>query len=165
MNPNQLIEGRSRETEIRRDAGGRWWNGEDQVDHPQLVRSFDSWIDRAADGRFCLKNDVNWAYIALEGPPYFVRSLMFSGQVVTLLLSGGTSERLDPATLRQTADGALWCDVRSGRVPACFDNHAAHQLAEVIAEDADGVYLTLEGGRARPPVVDDPLLSLRSDLC
>ena len=33
MDPAQFLQGRTRETEIRRDARGRWFNGEDRIDH------------------------------------------------------------------------------------------------------------------------------------
>ncbi len=157
MDSAALLEGRSRETEIRRDAAGRWWNGPDPVGHAGVERSFDGWLDRGEDGRFFLKNDINWAYVEIEGPAYFVRATSLDAEGVTLSLSGGREERLDPATLRQDEEGALYCDVREGRCPARFENHASAGLAERIAEDETGVYLALGGARVRPPIVSEPL--------
>ena len=37
VDPNFLPTGLSRETEIRRDAQGRWFNGPDPIDHPNVV--------------------------------------------------------------------------------------------------------------------------------
>ena len=155
-----LPEGRSRETRIRRDARGKWWNGEDPITHALLVTAFESWIERAEDGRLCLKNDINWAYVAIDGAPYFVRSIAVddAGRV-TLSLSGGLSETLDPATLRQDAEGALYCDVKGGTLAARFDSHAAMQLWALCEEDADGPYLRLGAAHVRPPVAQDPLAS------
>ena len=160
MDPNNLIAGeagpgRSRETDIRRDAARRWWKGEERIDHPNLVRSFDGWIDRAEDGRFCLHNDINWAYFALEGPAYFVESVRVHDTGVTLLLSGDREEELVPETLRQDGEGALWCDVREGRCPARFENHASSALAGLLDEDAAGVLLRVAGQVHRPPQVAD----------
>ena len=157
-----LERGFTRETGIRRDARGRWFDGDDPIEHPHLVESFDGWIDRAPDGRFCLSNDINWAFVAIEGPPYFVRSVRFEGeagsQTVTLRLSGGREETLDPTTLRLAEqDDALWCDVRGGAVPARFDDHAVQRLADVLDEDAEGPYFSLAGARIRPRRVADPL--------
>src|SRR5699024_9959494 len=121
--------GRSRETQIRRDAQGRWWNGDDAITHPLLAKRFDGWIARAADGRLCLENDINWAYVAIEGPPYFVRSLHIeSGSIdhVTLHLSGERDAALDPTTLREGPDGSLTCEVLGG-LEARFDSHASMQ--------------------------------------
>lgn len=148
--------GFTRETAIRRDAQGRWWVGDEPIDHPNVAKSFDGWIERAPDGRFCLANDINWAFVTIEGPPYFVRAIELAGDDVTLVLSGGLRERLDPSTLRLGPDDGLYCDVRGGRVPARFDDHATHQLASRLDADDEGPYFRL-GATYRPPVVDDPM--------
>ena len=157
MDPGQFLQGRTRETHIRRDAGGRWFNGEDPITHPQLTRSFDSWIDRAEDGRFCLSNAINWAYVTIEGPAYFVKDVVPSSQGIELLLSGDRREPLDPGSLRQGPEGALWCTVREGRCPARFDTHAVVKMSEWIREDDEGVYVLLAGRKVRPPDEPDPL--------
>lgn len=152
-----MVSGRTRETRIRRDSLGRWFDGEVPITHALLTQAFDAWIERAEDGRYCLKNDINWAYVEIEGAPVFVRSVELEGEHATMHLSDGRDERLDPATLRQSREGALHCQVRGGRLPAQFDSHAALQLAPVIDEDDDGTFVALEGTRARPPVVEDAL--------
>lgn len=153
-----MLQGRSRETKIRRDAQGRWWNGEDPITHPLLVQAFDAWIARAEDGRYCLKNDVNWAYVTIEGAPVAVRAVAFDKDgAIAMRLSDGRTEALDPATLRQGPDGALYCQVRGGTLAARFDRHAAMQLAAAIGEDEAGVYLEIAGAKTRPPAVDDPI--------
>jgi hypothetical protein len=158
MEPAGLLKGLSRETTIRRDARGRWFHDGSPLEHPGLIRAFDSWIDRAEDGRYCLRNEINWAYITLEGPPFFVRSLTVeaSGDV-DLFVSDGRRYRLDPSTLRQGSDGALYCDVRDDVMTAQFDRHAMMQLADFLREDGGGVYLQLGDRAVRPPVVADPL--------
>lgn len=158
MDPGQFLQGRSRETTIVRDAQGRWFSDQEPLDHPGLTRAFDRWIERAEDGRYCLKNDINWAYFTLHGPAYFVRSVTLDDDgSVWLLLSNDKRERLRPNTLRSGTDGALYCDVDDGSFVARFDRHAAAALAPVLHEDAEGVYLETAGMRVRPPVVEDPL--------
>ena|SRR5690606_13208394 len=152
MDPNSFLQGRTRETAIRRDRRGKWWNDEDPVDHPNLRTSFDGWIDVAEDGRYCLSNDINWAYFTLEGPPYFVRSIREDGASLVLALSGNREEVLDPSTLRQSTAGTLYCRVREGRCVAVFDAHAASQLAGRLGEDEGGVYVDVGGARVHPPV-------------
>ena len=157
MDPAQFLQGRTRETDIRRDARGRWFNGRDRIEHPKLTRSFDAWIDRADDGRFCLSNSINWAYVEIEGPPYFVKDVEASDDGFRLLLSGDVIEPLDPATLRQGPEGALWCTVRDGRCPARFDNHAMSKLSDAVGEDDESVYVRIGGEKVRPPEIVDPL--------
>ena len=157
MDPAQFLQGRTRETEIRRDARGRWFNGEDQIEHPNLTRSFDSWVDRAEDGRFCLSNSINWAYVEIEGPAYFVKDVELGRRWDRPAAFRGPPGALDPASLRQGPEGALWCAVREGRCPARFDNHAVSKMSDWIREDEDGVYVLIGGEKVRPPEVDDPL--------
>jgi uncharacterized protein len=154
MDPSSFLQGRTRETRIRRDRRGRWWNDGDPVDHPNLRASFDGWIDVAEDGRYCLSNDINWAYFTLEGPPYFVRAVRLTDDGILLALSGDREEALDPSTLRQTKAGTLYCRVREGRCVAVFDGHAASQLGACMGEDERGIFVTVGGARVHPPVED-----------
>jgi hypothetical protein len=164
IDPASVLQGRTRETKIRRDAEGRWFNDDVEVTHPLLKQAFDRWLGWAPDGsgRYCLSNDINWAYVALEGAPRFVRRVAIrEGGVVSLGLSDESEVALDPATLRQGPDGALYCTVPCDLV-ARFDRHAMMQLAAITDEDAAGVYLALGGRAVRPPVVSDPLASFEA---
>lgn len=158
VDPSSVLKGRTRETKIRRDAAGRWFNDEQEITHPLLTKAFDGWLRPAPDGsgRWCLSNDINWAYVAVEGPGRFVRDVTIEGEQVRLALSDDSVVTLDPTTLRRGPDEALYCDV-PGPMSARFDSHAALGLAELIGEDERGLYLELGGRRHRPPVVDDPL--------
>jgi len=157
MDPAQFLQGRTRETDIRRDARGRWFNGADPITHANLIRSFDSWIDRADDGRFCLSNSINWAYVEIEGPAYFVKDVEPTPTGIDLILSGSLREPLDPLSLCQGPEGALWCGVREGRCPARFDNHAISKMSDRVGEDEGGVYVLIGKQKVRPPEVRDPL--------
>jgi hypothetical protein len=157
MEPSELLQGRSRETTIVRDAQGRWFHDGQPLEHPNLTRAFDRWIERAEDGRYCLKNDINWAYFTLEGPPFFVRSVQIDDRRVALVLSNDKREPLRAQSLRTGEDGALYCDVGDGSMVARFDRHAATQLEVLLGEDEQGVYLELAGERVRPALASNPL--------
>ena len=156
MDPSNIPFGRSRETQIRRDAEGTWFNEGQPLDHEKLCRAFDRWIRRADDGRYCLENDINWAYIELEGAPLFVRKVRVADGRAQLTFSSDVEQELDPRTLREGPDGALYCDGHGG-MTARFDRHAAVQLADLILEDDTGPYFDVDGERVRPPVVEDPI--------
>lgn len=158
VDPGSMLQGRTRETKIRRDAEGRWFNDDVELTHPLLRQAFDRWLMRAPDGsgRYCLSNDINWAYVAIEGPPRFVRAARVSERGVELTLSDESAAELDPDTLRQGEDGALYCDV-PGELAARFDRHAAMQLEALLGEDEEGVFVRIGDRTVRPPVVADPL--------
>ena len=142
--------GFSRETTITRDENGHWTQDGLPVTHAALARSFDSWVERAPDGRFCLANDINWAFVEIQGPPYFVR--------LSLELSGGRLEALDPSTLRIDEMDAIWCDVRDGRVPARFDSAAAVRLGDFLEEGQNGQVVLVIGDERWPlPHTNSPM--------
>jgi hypothetical protein len=153
-----VLAGRTRETKIRRDALGRWFNDGVEITHPLLREAFDRWLRRAPDasGRYCLSNDINWAYVELEGPPRFVRAVRRVGGAVELSLSSGEQIELEGASLVQGPDEGLYCDAPGGLV-ARFDRHAVMQLEPLLEEDELGVFLNVRGAKVRPRVVRDPL--------
>jgi hypothetical protein len=155
MEPADLLpKGRTRETKIRRDSHGRWFNDGVAVTHRNLTDAFDRWLGRAPDGRYALENDINWAYVTIDGPARFVESVVLEGAAVTLRFRGGFEAPLDPATLREGPEGALYA---GDALPARFSRSAMMDLAECLDEDEAGPYLRLGGGKVRPPRVDDPL--------
>lgn len=161
MIPLIPVEGRSRETKIRRDARGRWWNDDAEITHPSLCRAFDAWIERAEDGRYCLKNEINWAYVTIEGPPLFARRARVEAGALVLSLSDGRDEAVDLTTLREGSDGALACDVRAGTMPCALTSGAMMELAPHLDEDAAGPFVRVGALRVRPARVTDPLVPFR----
>lgn len=141
----------TRETTIRRDALGRWFHDGALVENEQVRRAFDRWIDRADDGRWCLKNEVNWAYVEIEGPPLFVVDAEVDGEgAVWLLLSDERRERLDPKTLSMDDEGVLYCRARGGDFEAKFTSAASFALEPLLGEDDEGLFLVVEGDKYRP---------------
>ena len=92
----------------------------------------------------------------MEGPPYFVRGVCTAGGEAKLLLSNDEEVLLDPRTLREGPDGALYSDAYPA-LAARFDKHAAVQLGELLEEDEQGPFFSVRGERVRPPRVDDPV--------
>lgn len=150
MSDGGVPAGFTRETKIRRDRHGRWFDGGVLIENPAIIQAFDRWVDRAPDGRYCLKNDVNWAYVEIEGPPIFVKDARVDEEEIELILSDGRTERLDPDTLHTDLEGFLFCAVRDRSMEAQFTSQAAFRLEPILDEDDQGVYLTLGGRRFRP---------------
>ena len=161
MDAKDFLAGRSRETRIRRDARGRWFDGDDAIEHPGLRDAFDRWIARADDGRYCLRNDINWAYVQIEGPPLFVRTVRVVDGAVMIGLSDGLEEVLHPETLRQAGDGSLYADARGGTMPARFERAAMHSLESCLGEEGGQVFLSVGGRRYFPPAASDPLVPVK----
>jgi hypothetical protein len=126
----------TRETKIRIDREGRFWNEESPITHEALSRALASWVDIDPEsGRYILKNSVNWAFVTVEDAPLVVRALLPGPQVV---LSDGASEPLDLASLRLDGDDVPYCDVRAGKLPARFSRNAAYALLADARLEPDG---------------------------
>jgi hypothetical protein len=83
----------------------------------------------------------------VDDAPLVVQTVGFSprGEIV-LHLSDGTSEPLDPATLRIDADDVPYCDVKQRTLPARFARAAAFALLEHVRADDDRYVLVLPSG-------------------
>lgn len=146
MNDAELAaRGFSRETKIRRDAKGRWFEDDVLVEHAGMHKAFDSWVSRAPDGRLCLQNSIHWVYVEIEGPPVFVRSLRITENGVHLRLSTGREERLVIESLYLTQQGEMFCLVHQETLEARFDSAPLAMLADLLQETDEGY--TLQIGR------------------
>ncbi len=148
--------GKTRETSIRRTAAGRWFHEGQPVDHPRVVAAFNRWVGRR-EGRYVLENDVNWAFVEIEGAPVFVERCRCRPEAIDLRLSLGASEPLDPETLRTDEDGRLYCDVRGGTLTALFTRQAMFDLEPNLVDDAARVAIRVGGRCHHPPRVADPV--------
>ena len=158
MDDAQLkAKGWTRETKIRRDARGNWFEEGTLVEHSGVKKAFDSWVDVAPDGRYCLKNSIHWVYVEIEGAPIIVLSVRVTPSAIILSLSDGQTEELLAASLRHGGEGALYCDVRGGHLVAQFSTTAMMGLSEILDSDDDGVFLKVGVEQIRPPVVATPL--------
>jgi hypothetical protein len=141
----------SRESKIRIDAEGRFWHEGALVEHPGLSRALASWIAvDAATGRYVLRNTMDWCFITVDDVPLVVRSVTIPERGPVLAwLSDGTTEPLDPATLRLGEGDALYCDVKNGGLPARFGRAAAFALLDRARPEGQGYVLELPSGEQR----------------
>ena len=149
--------GGSLESTIRRDAMGQWFHDGVRVEHEAIRRGFDAWIERHENGRYVLKNDVNWTFVDIEGPPIFVRRVDVHTTGLRLSLSDGRNEWLKLMTLRLDRRGALYCQVREGRLTAQFSRQAMFDLEPVLDEVAGEVVIAIADQHVRPPTTETPI--------
>src|SRR5882757_8037739 len=107
-----------RRSGIRIDPEGEFIHEGEPVRHEGLRRALFRWLDRLPDGQHILRLDEKrYAFIDVDDTPLVVRALRFTGDDrVTLALSDGAAEDLDPATLTIDDAGTLRCVVRGGRL-------------------------------------------------
>ncbi len=157
-------EGSSRESTIVLDAQGRFWHDGARVTHAAMADAFASWIAKHPDdGRFILTNGHDWTYFRVEDVPFFVKSVKIADPgdparpgepgnadhdaTVTLELSDGTDEALDPKSLWVGDQDALYLKVKGGQFDARFTPAAQLGLAPLVEEDGDGCPVLRVGGQ------------------
>jgi hypothetical protein len=144
----------SPESSLRVDATGVFWHEGQKFEHAGLAQAFAGWIAVEPEtGRYILKNDISWCYLAVDDAPLVVRGVREGeGGELHLSLSDGTTEVLDLATLRVDEDDVPYCDVRGGRLPARFLRPAAFALLCRVRPSGEGHHLLSVGERDVPLV-------------
>ncbi len=128
---------------------GRWSHQGEPVLHTRLRAAFDRGVRYLPEeGVYVVQLGRFRGQIEVEEAAFFVRA--FDPGDVTLHLSDGTRERLDPSTLRKSEhDDGLLCDVKrdlapSG-LPARFTFAAQADLLMAVESDEGPPALRLEG--------------------
>lgn len=152
MESTQNIPELSRETTIRRDKGGKWYHEGQLVEHPAVIRAFNAWMDQE-NGRFILRNSVNWAYVEIEGAPIFVRRIRQEVSGFELELSNGQTEFLEIKTLCRDENGRLYCRVRQQRWLAEFTRLAMLDVMPFLDGDEEVMELQDSQGAYSIPLV------------
>jgi hypothetical protein len=120
------------------DAEGRFLHRGEPITHARTLEVLWRSLSRTADGRYLVAIGRESAYVTLEAAPYAVRGVLeVPGGTPLLLLSDGTREPLDPATLALGADGVLRCTVK-GDHDARFTRAAQVTLGFALEERPPG---------------------------
>jgi len=153
MQPDPELIERLRRSGIRIDREGQFIHEGEPVRHQGLREALFRWLDRLDDRdqrddvRYVLRLDERrFAYIDVDDTPLVVRALRLAPDgAVSLQLSDGAEEPLDPTTLTVDAEGVLRCWVRGGRIEARLATSAAAVLAERITETSRGPAISWPG--------------------
>lgn len=140
------------------DDEGRFLHLGEPITHARTLEVLWRSLARAPDGRWLVRVGRESAYVAVDETPYTVRAVAdgVPGASPTLLLSDGTREPLDPATLCIGEDGVLRCKVKGGE-RARFTRAGQLALGFALDEDPPGTgrYAITIGG-VRWPILAEP---------
>jgi hypothetical protein len=135
------------------DAEGRFLHRGEPITHARTLEVLWGSLSRTADGRYEVAIGRERAYVTLEAAPYAVRGVLeVPGSAPLLLLSDGSREPLDPASLALGEDGVLRCTVKGGHA-ARFTRPAQVILGLALEEQPPGSgRYELEIAGARHPI-------------
>lgn len=129
--------------DIRIDKEGVWYYQGNEMFRKEILELFYQSLERDESGRYLVKNNNQAFYIEVEDTPYTVKSVEFSGNemegtaCLKILLSDGSVETLDPATLRMGEENVLYCSVKNSGFEARFTRQGYYQFAEYIQYDGE----------------------------
>ena len=132
------------------DAEGRFLHRGAPIEHARTLAVLWGSLSRRDDGRFEVRVGRERAYVQVDETPWVVRGLAAAATpdgAPVLLLTDGTQEPLDPATLRVGDDGVVRCAAKGGQ-QARFARAAQAALAPWLDEDppGSGRFLITVGG-------------------
>lgn len=132
------------------DSEGRFLHRGEPITHARTLEVLWRSLERTGDGRYLVRIGRESAYVTIEETPYVVRGVLEGPAGARgLLLSDGSREPLDPATLAVGADGVLRCEVKGGHA-ARFSRAAQVSLGLALEERPEGsgrYELTIAGVR------------------
>jgi hypothetical protein len=136
---------------IRFGRDGEWYSDGERITNRRIADLFSRCVRRGPDGGYWLQMGDERAPLEVDDTPYVVRQIeVESERQIRVALNDGSTEPLDPKTLRAGADHALYCRVKQGEFEARLLRPAHYALARFIELDPDGRFRLHVGGRAHP---------------
>lgn len=129
---------------LRVNRDGVWFDDDVEVTHPGILGNLRGNLRRDADGYF-IQTRVRIP-VEVEDVPWVVARVERRGEILSVLLTDGSREDIDPATLRLGAGGVPYCAVKAGAFEARFSRPATFQLLALADYDEDTGQGTLRLG-------------------
>lgn len=101
------------------------------------------------DGDYFLKVGEQHCQLEVADTFHVVSRVDFADSGVTLTISDGSSEPLDPDSLWIGGGDVLYCMIKGGKFPARFLRQAYYQITEHLVEHDGGFALDI-GGQLHP---------------
>jgi hypothetical protein len=151
--PRDPLELLRQESGLSIDLEGRFRHRGDPITHARTLEVLWRSLRRCDDGRYEVRIGRERGYVRIEDAPYGVRGATVEPGGPLLHLTDGSSEPLDPSTLRLGRDGVLRCAVKGGH-RARFCRAAQASLGQLLEEPEPGRYRLVLGGRPWPIPVE-----------
>ena len=141
------------EAPIRVDARGVWLHADEPINE-NVAALFMRHVTATDEGTYRIEWNNQKHAIEVEDTPFWVRSIDAvekDGKVekISLQISDGKAEELDPTTLMQSGENVLYCRIRRGShmVPCRFAQESYHKLALKVESEGKAFVLPLAGQR------------------
>jgi len=135
---------------LRVDVNGDWYDDDVQITHPGILANLRSGLRRDGQGYF-IQTRVRIP-VAVADVPFVVARIQRREDALNAVLIDGTSEDVDPGTLRIGPEDVPYCAVKGGAFEARLSRAAAFQLLALAQYDEDTGRGTLQLGDRHYPL-------------
>ena len=132
------------------DVNGDWYDDDVQITHPGILANLRSGLRRDEQGYF-IQTRVRIPVVVAD-VPFVVARIQRHEDALNAVLIDGTSEDVDPGTLRIGPDDVPYCAVKGGAFEARLSRAAAFQLLALADYDEDTGRGTLQLGERLYPL-------------
>ena len=138
---------------IKIDKDGSWYYGDNEIFRKDIVYLFYRNLKRDPSGRYLIELGNERCYLDVEDAPFVVLSVnkcVSEGntkETISMQLSDGTLEALDPETLFVGGKNVLYCSIRNQGFIARFSRSSYYLMANYIEHDPenDEYFISLNG--------------------
>jgi hypothetical protein len=133
------------------DKEGRLWHLGAEMTHQGINQLIMDHVELDDQGRYVITFRNQRCFVEVEDTFFVVRDLDAylddSGHLATLTitLSDGSRENLEPGALYQNQDHVMYTRVKGGRFPARFLRSSYYRLAQYVTEKDGRIILTVNG--------------------
>ncbi|MFB3924941.1 MAG: DUF1285 domain-containing protein [Syntrophales bacterium] len=141
--------------DIKIDKDGVWYFRGAEMFRKDIIRILCQNLKRDKSGRYIIEMRDEKCYLEVEDTPFVVTSVnrfveeSRGREEWQILLSDGSAELLDPATLRMNNQNVMYCSVKGGNFEARFSRAGYYQLAEWIEYDNENDTFFISQGNER----------------
>jgi uncharacterized protein len=144
------------EIDIRIDSEGAWFYRNAKMMRQEIIGLFYEHLRQDACGKYYIEIGQQRCAVDVDDTAYVVWALRWARREAAedfalLLLSDGSSERLDPGTLRIGENHIPYCRVKNGRFEARFSRPAYYEFTERLHYDlSNDTYFVLLNNQQYP---------------
>ena len=146
------------ESDIRIDVEGRWFYRNQPMTRTDIIELFYRNLILNASGEYSIRIGPQTYPVVVEDAAYVVWDVRYCSETedsegyLSLLLSDGCREALDPETIQIGENNIPYCHIRNCSHKARFSKAAYYRLADYIRHDPERNSFFLEIQSRRYPI-------------
>jgi uncharacterized protein len=131
--------------EIKIDKDGIWYYNGAHMFRKEILSVFFQNLRIDECGKYLVELGEDHCYLDVEDTAFVVTAVYKTGlpdsssELIEILLSDDSCEKLEMISLYTSRDNVLYCRVKAGRFTARFSRNSYYQIAEFIEQSENGV--------------------------